>query len=204
MTRQKRFFIPGQSYFILQEGLLGKVSFPDDACYKFYLTRLLNCLTHYDVRLHAYALLPNEIQLVVTPMTPSGVSGLMKVVGGAYTQYFNTRYECSGSLWRGRFKSSLIEPGRTLLNCQKFVELGPVRMQLVEHPGEYHWSSYCTNAFGGHGKYLSSHDSYRALANRPRERYQIYRQMVARSFARPYFEALNDRLRSGARMAEIA
>ena len=197
MGRLKRHFVPGEAYFVLLEGKPDNISFADDACFRFYLTRLLNCLNYYDIRLHAYALLPNEVQLLLTPLTPTGVSGLMKAIGGSYAQYYNNRFETSGSLWKGRFKSSQVDTGRTFLNCQKFIELAPIRLNLVEHPGEYPWSSYCTNAFGGHGKFLSSHISYRDLAPRPVERYQIYRQLVARSFAGPYFDALNGRLRSG-------
>lgn len=177
MARGRRLFVAGQTYFILLQGHNGNNCFYDAACFRFYLGRLFNCLGHFDVRLHAYVLLPNEIQLLFTPATPTGISELMKLVGGAYVQYFNNRFTRSGSLWRGRFRSCLVPSGRGTLDCQKYMELAPLRQGCATHPGAYEWSSYCSNAFGG-SPVLVMHDALRNHFGSGPGRFQAYRDYM--------------------------
>ena len=196
MARSKRLFIPGQSYFILLEGHNGNHCFYDAACYRYYLARLTNCLAPYQTQLHAYVLLPNEIQLLLTPMTPTGISELMKMVGVAYAQYFNNRFARTGSLWKGRFKSSLIQSDARLLLCQKYMELAPLRHALVQHPGEYPWSSYCANAFGGHWV-VSHHEQVRKAVPGKGNRFAAYRDYLATALTAQELCLLEEKLRYG-------
>ncbi|MEX2130112.1 MAG: transposase [Pseudohongiellaceae bacterium] len=196
MARTKRLFIPGQTCFLLLEGHNGNNCFYDQACYTYYLARLTNCLAPFQVVLHAYVLLPNEIQLLLTPSTPTGISELMKVTGGAYVQYFNNRFARNGSLWKGRFRSSLIQSDQRLPACQKYIELAPLRQGLASHPGEYEWSSYCANAFGGNPA-LSLHDEMRKLLREGTNRFQYYRDFIAAPVSRVEHRKLDEALRLG-------
>ena len=196
MSRQRRMFVQGKTCFILLEGHNGNQCFYDDACYRFYLSRIGNCLAHYQVEMHAYVLLPNEIQLLLTPGTAAGISQLMKTVGGAYVQYFNHRFERSGSLWKGRFKSRQLPDAGESLDVQKFMELAPAREGLVNHPGEYPWSSYCINAFGGHGKLLTPHPAYLALSSPWANRFRDYRSLLGRDFSAQELRRLEASLRT--------
>lgn len=197
MARSKRIFIAGQVYFALQEGNSGSRCFYDDACYRHYLLRLLNSLVYFQVKLHAYALLPNEIQLLLTPATPEGISRLMQRLGGAYAQYFNSRFERSGSLWKGRFKSSVVQGSRQLCSCQKFIELAPVQTGLADKPGQHEWSSYCANAFGDSRKVLAAHEQFKLPGQNPANRFRLYREYIASGFSSEQYKALEYRLRHG-------
>ena len=197
MSRQRRMFVQGKTCFIMLEGHNSNQCFFDDACYRFYLSRIGSCLAHYQVEMHAYVLLPNEIQLLLTPGTAAGISQLMKTVGGAYVQYFNHRFERSGSLWKGRFKSSQLPDAVDALDVQKLMELVPLRKGLVEHPGEYPWSSYCINAFGGHGNLLTPHPAYLALSSPRANRFRDYRSLLGRDFSAGDLRRLEASLRLG-------
>ena len=70
----------------------------------------------------------------------------MQVLGSRYVRYFNNMYQCTGTLWEGLYKSSLIDSDRYLLTCMSYIELNPARARMVEHPGEYKWPSYQANA----------------------------------------------------------
>jgi putative transposase len=72
----------------------------------------------------------------------------MKFLGQRYVQYVNRVYKRSGSLWEGRFRSSLVQTERYVLGCYRYIEMNPVRANMVKHPGEYPWSSYAANARG--------------------------------------------------------
>ena len=46
-----------------------------------------------------------------------------------------------GSIWSGRFKSTLVEGGRYLATCVRYVELNPVRAGMVSQAKNYSYSS---------------------------------------------------------------
>jgi len=76
----------------------------------------------------------------------------MKRLGQRYVQYINRIYKRSGTLWEGRFRSSVVQQDTYLLACQRYIEMNPVRAGMVNHPGEYKWSSY---RIDGQGESLS-------------------------------------------------
>ncbi len=197
MAHNKRYFLPGETYFISQQGQGGNLCFFDDACFEHYLTRIVNCLKVYQVQLHSFALLPNEIYLLMTPSTPTGISSLLKAVGNAYVQYYNNRFERSGILWKGPFNSCLIPNSGSVVECQKYIELAPVRARLVSRPGEYRWSTYCINAFGGHGIRVTMHDQYKEFGARSSNRFRQYRDYVNCPVNRDQLRLMEHRLHYG-------
>ncbi len=63
-------------------------------------------------------------------------------------RYVYRAYERAGSLWEGRFRSSLVQTERYVLGCHRYFEMNPVRANRVKHPTEYPWSSHAANAAG--------------------------------------------------------
>jgi putative transposase len=80
-------------------------------------------------------------------------------------------------LWEGRFRSCLTQEQTYVLGCYRYIELNPVRAGMVEHPGEYQWSSYRANAQGEACSALRLHDYYRALGTDRDERQAAYREL---------------------------
>jgi putative transposase len=70
----------------------------------------------------------------------------MRAVGQCYVHAFNTRHGRRGTLWQGRFKSSLVDSERYLLTVVRYIELNPVRAAMVDTPEEYRWSSMHTHS----------------------------------------------------------
>ncbi|MFN0041514.1 MAG: transposase [Burkholderiales bacterium] len=50
----------------------------------------------------------------------------MRSVGQRHDQYINRTYHRTGSLWEGRFKSSLVQTETYLLTCARYIERDPV------------------------------------------------------------------------------
>jgi putative transposase len=73
---------------------------------------------------------------------PENISLLMKRVSGRQTRYVNKLQRRSGTLWEGRYRSSLINRDEYLLSCCRYIELNPIQAGMVELPEEYKWSSY--------------------------------------------------------------
>ena len=92
-------------------------------------------------------------------------------------QYINRTYKRSGTLWEGRFRSCIAQQENYLLICQRYIELNPVRAGIVDHPADYRWSSYRTNAQGEFDDLLSQHTLYLSLGKTNEERQIAYREL---------------------------
>lgn len=99
------------------------------------------------------------------------------MVGRYYVQYFNFAYKRSGTLWEGRYKASLVDSEAFALTCYRYIELNPVRANMVSHPAEYPWSSYRANALGIPDLLLTPHPLYLALGTTEEARQSAYRAL---------------------------
>ncbi len=64
----------------------------------------------------------------------------MKNLGQQYVQMFNRTRKRTGTLWEGRFRSSVVDSDAYLFRCQQYIELNPVRAGMVARPEAYPWS----------------------------------------------------------------
>ncbi len=107
----------------------------------------------------------NHVHPLLTPKTNQSAGNLMKRLGQRYVQYVNRTYKRSGTLWEGRFRSSVIQQEKYLFICQRYIEMNPVRANMVSHPENYNWSSYKSNAHGNGSKIITPHPLYKRLGN---------------------------------------
>ena len=140
-----------------------------------YLDCLRDACRRYHVAAHAYVLMTNHVHLLMTPSDGDGISRVMQSVGRRYVQYINFEYRRSGTLWEGRHKASLVDAENYLLTCMRYIELNPVRANMISHPADYRWSSYRANAQGEHSPLLEPHPVYRALGSEINQRHYYYR-----------------------------
>jgi REP element-mobilizing transposase RayT len=136
----------------------------DRAFYLFHLRRLL---PQAQCALHAYCLMSNHVHLLLTPGKLDSCALLMKRLAQLHTQYVNRTYQRTGTLWEGRFDSSLVQSESYLFNCYKYVELNPVEAGLCQHPADYEWSSCRANANGAFDAAIKPHAEYLSLAALP-------------------------------------
>lgn len=146
MARLPRIEFANIPQHVVQRGNDRQPCFLDDLDYRRYLRGLQEATLDCQCRIHAYVLMTNHVHLLVTPASVGGVSRMMQQVGRGYVGYFNTAHHRTGTLWEGRFKSSLVDSDRYLLTCYRYIEMNPVRAAMVAAPGEYRWSSYASNA----------------------------------------------------------
>lgn len=177
MPRRSRLIVPDIPLHIIQRGNNRQDCFFDDDDYQFYL----NCLQEYahitQCSIHAYVLMVNHVHLLLTPHKQESAGQLMKRVGQRYVQTINRKYQRSGTLWEGRFRSSITQEENYLLNCQRYIELNPVRAGMVTSPGDYTWSSYQSNALGLENKLLRPHVIYRKLGMTEQKQQKNYRKL---------------------------
>ena len=119
----------------------------------------------------------NHVHLLLTPEDSSGPSRMMQLIGRKFVRYLNTRIHRSGTLWEGRFRSSLINSERYFLACSRYIELNPVRAQMVHDADQYRWSSHRCGAFGDFDPLITPHELYSALGATPAQRQTAYRSL---------------------------
>jgi putative transposase len=175
MPRRARLKVINLPLHLIQRGNNRSACFYADEDYSLYLHHLGELARKFRCALHAYVLMTNHVHLLLTPGRLDGPSLLMKHLGQRYVQYVNRVYRRSGTLWEGRFRSSIVQQHDYLLRCYRYIELNPVRAGMVRHPRDYAWSSYCTNAEGKPTRLLKAHEEYLALGRQEEERLAAYR-----------------------------
>ena len=179
MARKRRFIVPGVPQHIIQRGHNREPCFYAEADYSRYLHNLQDAAEKNDTKIHAYVLMTNHIHLLATPGHEYSITHTIQDLGRKYVRYLNTTYKRTGALWEGRFKACLVDSEAYLLTCMRYIEMNPVRAGMVEHPGEYRWSSYACNATGKSNTIIEPHPLYIALADKKVERHKAYRELFS-------------------------
>ena len=177
MARLPRLHLPGCAQHVIQRGNNREACFYDEADYKAYLAFLKEAALKHEVAIHAFVLMTNHVHLLVTPRDAHGTSGMMQTLGRRYVQYFNYTHRRTGTLWEGRYKSTIVDSDTYLLTVYRYIELNPVRAEMVSHASEYPWSSYQSNAIGKPIELLTPHRLYRQLGKTDEERQGGYRAL---------------------------
>jgi len=102
---------------------------------------------------------------------------MMQRLGRRYVPYFNRRHARTGTLWEGRFRSSLVQDERYLMICHRYIELNPVRARMAHVPSDYPWSSHLANAFGQQNSLLTPHSLYTCLGGDSMTRQSAYQAL---------------------------
>ncbi len=177
MPRKPRFIIPGVPVHIIQRGHSREPVFFEDDNFVAYLNWLQEGAERYDCAIHAYVLMTNHIHILATPAGKDSITRMMQYVGRRYVPYINDTYGSSGSIWEGRYKASLVQEEDYLLTCMRYIELNPVRANMVRSPAYYRWSSYRYNGQGRADMLVTPHEIYASLGATMDERQQYYKDL---------------------------
>lgn len=141
MARPLRIEYPGAFYHVTSRGNERKDIFRSQRDREKFLEYLSSATSRYSACVHVYCLMSNHYHLLME--TPEGnLSQIMRHINGAYTTYFNVKRQRSGHLLQGRYKAILVEADEYAKVLSRYIHLNPVAARMVEHPGEYPWSSY--------------------------------------------------------------
>ncbi|WP_027183267.1 transposase [Desulfovibrio inopinatus] len=88
----------------------------------------------------------------------ASLSEFMREVKQTFSRYYNKRHDRRGYFWGERFKSVVVQDGRTLVHCLAYIDLNPIRAGLVQRPEDYRWSSIGHHAQTGNVDGLLSLD----------------------------------------------
>jgi len=102
------------------------------------LELILRYKEKYHFKLYHYVLMTNHVHLVIEPAEAGGsLSEIMKGINLTYAQHYKRRYSHTGHFGQDRYKSIIISKDEYLLACGSYVELNPVRANMVDDPMKY-------------------------------------------------------------------
>lgn len=179
MPRSARIIVPNIPHHVFQRGDNRSSIFAEPADFSYYLQNLREWKVTLGVKVYGYCLMTNHVHLILEPSDDTHVVGkLMRRLAGRQTRYVNRLEGRSGSLWDGRYKASPIQTERYLLACSRYVELNPVRANIVATPEEYAWSSFRYKASTTGIGWLDEDPCFRTLGDSHPERAQCYATYV--------------------------
>jgi putative transposase len=175
MARLARLSITGLPHLLQVCGHNGQAVFHDALDVQYFQDTLREAARQHAVAIHAYALLANDVRLLLTPeQDAAGLSRMMQAVGRRYCSAFNRRHTRTGSLWEGRFRATVIEPEVYLLSAMRWLEgveaelpkSTPMASSRTHHCGEK------TDPL------ITDHPYFWSLGNTPFAREAAYQKML--------------------------
>ncbi len=140
MARLARVVIPGLPHHITQRGNRRQQTFFNEGDYAAYLELMTEWCREQGVEIGCYCLMPNHTHSIALPSSEDGLRWAIGETHRRYTRRINFREKWRGYLWQGRFASFVMDEPY-LLAAARYVELNPVRAQLVSKAEDWPWSS---------------------------------------------------------------
>ena len=142
-----------------------------------FLSALLTVSREAAVAVHAYVMLPDRVHLLCTPERGGELPRMMQRLGRRYVGAFNARHGRTGTPWAGRFRTTVLQAERYLVDAMRLIEAAPVVAGLVDRPDQWVASS-AAHHFGRRvDPLVSDHPQFWQLGNTPFEREAIYRRL---------------------------
>jgi len=141
MSRPLRIEHENAWYHVMNRGTNHQNIFHSELQRGMFIELLHEIFVRYSVEIHAFCLMDNHYHLLIHTPFPN-LSRAMRHLDGVYTQRFNLMEKKDGSLFRGRYKSILIEPESYLLQVSRYIHLNPVIAGISKKPEDFKWSSY--------------------------------------------------------------
>jgi len=120
MPRPQRIEYENAFYHVMNRGRGKQIVFHSDEYYLSFLTLLAETRQRFGCVIHAYCLMANHYHLLIeTPR--ANLSRIMRHINGVYTQRYNRLKKTDGPLFRGRYKSILVEQDAYLLQLTRYI-----------------------------------------------------------------------------------
>jgi putative transposase len=190
MPRQPRFRLVGFPQHIVQRGNNRQTTFRTESDFRVFKHYLAEASTLHRCAIHAYCVMTNHVHLLVTPASSDAVSKTLHAVSQRYASHFNRVYERSGTLWDGRYRATLVDTDAYVLTCYRYIELNPVRAQMVALPEQYLHSSFRHNGLGEDDPLISEHSVYAGLLRTEAGRQELYRELLSQELTEPQLAAI--------------
>ncbi|MGQ9618407.1 MAG: hypothetical protein ACUVUG_05530 [Candidatus Aminicenantia bacterium] len=140
MARPLRIEIEGGVYYVFSKAIERKHLFKDRKDFLMFVSFLKESKERFGLIIYAYALIRDSYYLVIE--TPIGnLSRAMHYLNTTYTVYYNNKYSRNGPLFRGRYKSYIVDKETFLPELTRYIHLIPYLEGESKRPQRYPYSS---------------------------------------------------------------
>jgi putative transposase len=192
MARLPRLAVAGQPHLVLLRGLDHQPIVIDDEDRRRCLSSLREAAASLGVAVHGYALLDDRLRLLLTPRESTAIGRLIQDLGRRYVGIFNRRHGRRGTLWDGRFRATVVQPGHHALQALLFIDTEPVRRGAVAAAADHRWSSAAHHVGRVRDALVSPLPDYWQLGNTPFDRETAWAVRLADGLAEREAKRLED------------
>ena len=178
MARLPRISLPGHAHHVVQRGHNRQGIVQDDADRLQWKSLLRDAAVTHRVDVHAWLLLDDHFHLVLTPQTAEGLGRMMQSLARRHAAEFNRRHCRTGTLWEGRYRSTMVQPGPWLADCMVYVESHPARRASPAAGLAWPWSSLGHHLGAQRDPLVVEAAVWWSLGNTPFEREAAWRTRV--------------------------
>ncbi len=177
MARLPRIVIPNQPIHIMHRGNNRQDIFETEGDMVRIKEDMAHALSKSGCHLHAYVIMNNHLHLLITPMNKESLGKFMQTMANRYVRYFNATRNRTGTIWEGRFKSCLVDSENYLFSLYRYIEMNPIKANMVGNIADYPWSSYRHNALGEQDRLITEHKLYESLGENLELRTEYYQKI---------------------------
>ncbi|OGG16078.1 hypothetical protein A3D77_02075 [Candidatus Gottesmanbacteria bacterium RIFCSPHIGHO2_02_FULL_39_11] len=178
MPRSPRLLLPLTYYHIMTRGNNLNVIFRQSDDYLKYLEILHDLKEIHPFDMYHYCLMPNHTHFLVRTRSESDFSSFMKKINLIYFYYYKKKYGWVGHFWQGRFKSQPVGKDDYFIQCGRYIELNPLRANLVDDTEEYPYSSFHYYSKGKVDSLITEDLFYEELGKTMKERQLKYKDII--------------------------
>lgn len=178
MPRTRRSILSQSYYHIMTRGNNRNIVFRSDADYQYFFELIIKYKIEHPFNLYHYCLMPNHTHFLIQTKNALDFSIFMKKLNLAYFHHYRQEYTWIGHFWQDRYKSQPVGKDSYFIQCGKYIELNPVRVNLVEKPEDYQYSSYKYYAQGMLNKLITPDFIYEEMGKTYSERQEQYKKLI--------------------------
>jgi putative transposase len=145
MLGRPRTIAPNFPHHVVARSNRGLTVFHDDEDFLSFLKMMAGLKKRRNLKIWAFCLMSNHVHLLLVPEERDDLIKYMQGLLVSYTQYYNTKYQTEGQLWKSRYFSSIVDQERYLWQVLRYIERNPVRAGIVSAPEDYPFSSASKN-----------------------------------------------------------
>ncbi|MDF1527125.1 MAG: transposase [bacterium] len=140
MARSLRIEFEGALYHIINRGVGRMTIFHSEKDWMKFLVFQERVIKQFNWTCHAYCLMGNHYLLIETP--DPNLSRGMKILNQLYSQFYNWKYQRTGTVFQDRYKAWLVEKEEKFLDNSRYIVNNPVEAKIVQHPSDGPYSSF--------------------------------------------------------------
>lgn len=146
--------------------------------YLHFLSLIQKYKEKHPFDLYHYCLMPNHAHFLIRTKHAHSFSVFMKKLNLSYFHYYRKKYGWTGHFWQDRFKSQPVGKNSYFIQCGKYIELNPVRANIVNSPEIYPYSSFKYYVQGEKNALITEDFIFKELGNTNDIRRKKYKEIV--------------------------